>query len=55
VPDGILLVEDEHALRMTLGDRLRKAGYVAICAADGDEGPEVGVSRPQACHEPGCQ
>jgi two-component system alkaline phosphatase synthesis response regulator PhoP len=36
--DSILLVEDEHALRMTLGDRLRKEGYVVACAADGDEG-----------------
>jgi two-component system alkaline phosphatase synthesis response regulator PhoP len=38
VPDSILLVEDEYALRMTLGDRLRKAGYVVECAADGEEG-----------------
>jgi two-component system alkaline phosphatase synthesis response regulator PhoP len=38
VPDSILLVEDEYALRMTLGDRLRKAGYVVDCVADGDEG-----------------
>ncbi len=38
MPDHILLVEDEYALRMTLGDRLRKAGYVVDCAADGDEG-----------------
>ena len=36
--DSILLVEDEHALRMTLGDRLRKEGYVVECAADGEEG-----------------
>jgi two-component system alkaline phosphatase synthesis response regulator PhoP len=36
--DSILLVEDEHALRMTLGDRLRKEGYLVDCAADGDEG-----------------
>ena len=38
MPDSLLLVEDEFALRMTLGDRLRKAGYVVDCAADGDEG-----------------
>jgi two-component system alkaline phosphatase synthesis response regulator PhoP len=38
VPDSILLVEDEYALRMTLGDRLRKAGYLVECAADGDDG-----------------
>jgi two-component system alkaline phosphatase synthesis response regulator PhoP len=36
--DSILLVEDEHALRMTLGDRLRKEGYVVECAGDGEEG-----------------
>jgi two-component system alkaline phosphatase synthesis response regulator PhoP len=36
--DSILLVEDEHALRMTLGDRLRKEGYLVECAADGEEG-----------------
>ena len=36
--DSILLVEDEYALRMTLGDRLRKEGYVVDCAAEGDEG-----------------
>ena len=34
MPDHILLVEDEYALRMTLGDRLGKAGYLADCAAD---------------------
>ena len=36
--DSILLVEDEYALRMTLGDRLRKEGYVVDCAADGEDG-----------------
>jgi two-component system alkaline phosphatase synthesis response regulator PhoP len=36
--DSILLVEDEHALRMTLGDRLRKEGYLVDDAVDGDEG-----------------
>jgi two-component system, OmpR family, alkaline phosphatase synthesis response regulator PhoP len=36
--DNILLVEDEYALRMTLGDRLRKEGYVVDYASDGDEG-----------------
>jgi two-component system alkaline phosphatase synthesis response regulator PhoP len=35
--DSILLVEDEYALRMTLGDRLRKEGYHVDCAADGEE------------------
>jgi two-component system alkaline phosphatase synthesis response regulator PhoP len=38
--DSILLVEDEYALRMTLGDRLRKEGYLVDCAVDGDEGLE---------------
>jgi two-component system alkaline phosphatase synthesis response regulator PhoP len=38
--DSILLVEDEEALRMTLGDRLRKEGYAVNCAADGSEGFE---------------
>ena len=36
--DSILRVEDEYALRMTLGDRLRKEGYLVDSAADGDEG-----------------
>ena len=34
----ILLVEDEEALRMTLGDRLRSEGYAVEYAFDGDEG-----------------
>jgi two-component system alkaline phosphatase synthesis response regulator PhoP len=38
MPDNILLIEDEEALRMTLGDRLRSGGYTVDCAADGDEG-----------------
>jgi len=38
MPDNILLVEDEEALRMTLGDRLRKEGYAVDCASDGHEG-----------------
>ncbi len=36
--DSILLVEDEAALRMTLGDRLRKEGYAVDCAVDGEDG-----------------
>jgi two-component system alkaline phosphatase synthesis response regulator PhoP len=36
--DSILLVEDEYALRMTLGDRLRKEGYLVECAVDGEDG-----------------
>jgi two-component system alkaline phosphatase synthesis response regulator PhoP len=35
---SILLVEDEYALRMTLGDRLRQEGYVVDAAVDGEEG-----------------
>jgi two-component system alkaline phosphatase synthesis response regulator PhoP len=34
----ILLVEDESALRMTLGDRLRQEGYTVDAAIDGEEG-----------------
>jgi two-component system, OmpR family, alkaline phosphatase synthesis response regulator PhoP len=37
VADSILLVEDEHALRVTLGDRLRKEGYLVDCAGDAEE------------------
>jgi two-component system alkaline phosphatase synthesis response regulator PhoP len=35
---SILLVEDESALRMTLGDRLRQEGYTVDAAVDGEEG-----------------
>jgi two-component system alkaline phosphatase synthesis response regulator PhoP len=38
MPESLLLVEDESALRMTLGDRLRKEGYVVESASDGEEG-----------------
>jgi two-component system alkaline phosphatase synthesis response regulator PhoP len=44
--DSILLVEDEYALRMTLGDRLRKEGYLVECAADGDEGLDRATQLP---------
>ena len=37
---NVLFVEDEEALRMTVGDRLRSEGYLVDCAADGDEGFE---------------
>jgi DNA-binding response OmpR family regulator len=36
--ESLLLVEDESALRMTLGDRLRKEGFVVDSASDGEEG-----------------
>ena len=35
---NILLVEDEYALRMTLGDRLRKEGYAVDSPATGRKG-----------------
>jgi two-component system alkaline phosphatase synthesis response regulator PhoP len=44
--DSILLVEDEYALRMTLGDRLRKEGYVVDCAVDGEEGLDKATQLP---------
>lgn len=34
----VLLVEDEKALRMTIGDRLRNEGYNVDYAEDGEEG-----------------
>jgi two-component system alkaline phosphatase synthesis response regulator PhoP len=44
--DSILLVEDEYALRMTLGDRLRKEGYLVECAVDGEEGLDKATHMP---------
>ncbi len=44
--DNILLVEDEEALRMVLGDRLRREGYLVDSAADGDTGFEKATSSP---------
>src|SRR6202035_761647 len=35
---NVLFVEDEEALRMTVGDRLRNEGYAVECAAGGDDG-----------------
>lgn len=46
MPDSILLVEDEEALRMTLGDRLSNEGYVIDYATDGDEGFEKATRLP---------
>ena len=46
MPGTILLVEDEAALRMTLGDRLRKEGYTVDYAGDGEEGLKALVSAP---------
>jgi two-component system alkaline phosphatase synthesis response regulator PhoP len=42
----ILLVEDEYALRMTLGDRLAKEGYAVDCAVDGEEGLQKATQFP---------
>jgi two-component system alkaline phosphatase synthesis response regulator PhoP len=43
---NILLVEDEEALRTTLGDRLRHEGYVVDTAKDGEEGMEKLANSP---------
>ena len=43
---SILLVEDEYALRMTLGDRLRKEGYAVDYAVDGEEGLSKATRQP---------
>ena len=37
---NVLFIEDEQALQMTVGDRLRNEGYSVDCAANGDEGFE---------------
>lgn len=44
--ESILLVEDEQALRMTLGDRLRAEKYSVHLAADGNEGFEKASNEP---------
>lgn len=44
--ENILIVEDEEALRMTLGDRLRSEGYVVDFAIDGEEGKEKATHLP---------
>jgi len=41
----ILLVEDEPALRLTLGDRLRKEGYAVDQAIDGSHGLQQAVAQ----------
>jgi two-component system, OmpR family, alkaline phosphatase synthesis response regulator PhoP len=52
VPEGlslhgnILFVEDEEALRMTVGDRLRKEGYSVEFAPDGEAGFEKASQLP---------
>jgi len=42
----LLLVEDEQALRMTVGDRLRNEGYAVEYATDGDDGFEKATRLP---------
>jgi two-component system alkaline phosphatase synthesis response regulator PhoP len=46
VRGNVLFVEDEEALRMTVGDRLRNEGYAVEYAADGDEGFEKATQIP---------
>lgn len=43
---NVLFVEDEEALRMTVGDRLRNEGYAVDYAATGDEGFEKATHLP---------
>ena len=43
---NVLFVEDEEALRMTVGDRLRSEGYAVECATNGDEGFEKATQLP---------
>jgi two-component system alkaline phosphatase synthesis response regulator PhoP len=44
--ENILLIEDEEALQMTLGDRLRSEGYVVNSATDGDQGFDKATRLP---------
>jgi two-component system alkaline phosphatase synthesis response regulator PhoP len=44
--ENILLVEDEQALQMTLGDRLQSEGYVVDFATDGDQGLDKATRLP---------
>jgi two-component system, OmpR family, alkaline phosphatase synthesis response regulator PhoP len=44
--ESILLVEDEEALRTTLGDRLRAEQYVVDTASDGNDGFDKASSTP---------
>jgi two-component system alkaline phosphatase synthesis response regulator PhoP len=43
---NVLFIEDELALQMTVGDRLRKEGYTVDYAANGDEGFEKATQLP---------
>ncbi len=44
--ERILIVEDEPGLRLTLGDRLRREGYIVETAADGDDGLRRASAEP---------
>src|SRR5437667_9384707 len=44
--ENILLVEDEEALRMTIGDRLRGEGYIVDFAVDGNQGFDKATTLP---------
>jgi len=46
VEQNILVVEDEEALRMVLGDHLRGEGYMVECAPDAESGFRKATSRP---------
>lgn len=43
---NILFVEDEDALRMTVGDRLRNEGYAVEYATDGEDGLRKATTLP---------
>jgi two-component system, OmpR family, alkaline phosphatase synthesis response regulator PhoP len=43
---NVLIVEDEEALQMTVGDRLRKEGFAVEYASNGDEGFEKATQLP---------
>jgi len=43
---NVLFVEDEEALRMTVGDRLRNEGFGVEYAANGDEGFQKAAQMP---------
>src|SRR5579864_2804893 len=43
---NVLFVEDEQALQMTVGDRLRNEGYAVEYASNGDEGFEKATQLP---------
>jgi DNA-binding response OmpR family regulator len=44
--ENILLVEDEQALQMVVGDRLHKEGYQVDCASDAETGFSKATSKP---------